>query len=189
MKFTHVLMAFAASTALLTTACDEDDPIVEENEEELITTVNMVVTGGDPQETRAFTFRDLDGDGGDDGVVTVTGDALEATTTYTYALTFLNESETPPEDITAEIREEDEEHQVFFSSNGVDLIFAPTDEDEDDNPIGLVGTLTTGEAGTGKMTVTLRHEPNKDAEGVSEGDITNASGDTDIMVEFDVEVE
>ena len=37
--------------------------------------------------------------------------------------------------------------------------------------------------------MTLRHEPAKDASGVAAGDITNAGGETDIEVTFDVTVE
>lgn len=192
MRLTHALLALTASAALLTTACDDDDPIVEENEEELITTVVLTLTGDD-NSPRIFTFLDLDGEGGVDGTASSTGGNLEANTTYAYSLDFLNQAETPPEVVTTEIREEDEEHQVFFSASGVDLDFAyntdATEVDDDGNPIGLVGTVTTGDGGTGTMTITLRHEPNKDAAGVSDGDITNAGGETDIQVVFDVEVE
>jgi len=37
--------------------------------------------------------------------------------------------------------------------------------------------------------VTLRHQPDKGAIGVSDGDITNAGGETDIEVLFDVIIE
>ena len=43
--------------------------------------------------------------------------------------------------------------------------------------------------GSGTITVTLRHEPNKDAAGVSSGDIANAGGETDIEVTFNVEIQ
>lgn len=36
----------------------------------------------------------------------------------------------------------------------------------------------------GDLKIVLLHEPNKDAEGVSAGDITNAGGDTDVEVTF-----
>jgi len=39
------------------------------------------------------------------------------------------------------------------------------------------------------VTITLRHEPAKDATGVSDGDITNAGGETDISVNFPVEIQ
>ena len=61
--------------------------------------------------------------------------------------------------------------------------------DADGNPIGLATTVTTGAASTGEFTVILRHEPMKDAQGVKDGDITNAGGETDIEVNFPVEIQ
>jgi len=55
-------------------------------------------------------------------------------------------------------------------------------------PIGLTFTLTTGNVGTGNLTVTLRHLPNKSASGVATGDIINAGGATDAYVSFPVTV-
>ncbi len=54
--------------------------------------------------------------------------------------------------------------------------------DGNGNPVGLTFNLTTGDATTGSVTIILRHEPMKDASGVSDGDITNAGGETDISV-------
>ena len=114
---------------------------------------------------------------------------LAANTTYSGSLEFLNQSETPAEDITEEVAEEDDEHQVFYASTVAGLSVAYNDADDDNNPLGLATTLTTGDAGTGTMTITLRHEPNKSAAGVSDGDIANAGGETDIEVTFDVVVQ
>jgi len=74
--------------------------------------------------------------------------------------------------------------------------------DADGNPVGLSSTLTTGAAGSGTLTVTLRHEPMKSATGVTlrhepmksatgvaDGDITNAGGETDIEIVFPVDVQ
>ena len=176
----------AAALALSVTACDDDDPIVDVNEEELITTVTVVLNG--PSGTTTLRSQDLDGDGGNDAVVT--GGTVRANTPYTYAVSFTDETETPAEDVTAEVREEDEEHQVFFEAIGLDSVaFAYGDEDDDGNPVGLAGTLTTGPAGTGDLRVVLRHEPNKDGEGVSEGDLANADGETDVDVRIPLTVE
>ena len=174
-----------AALALSVTACDDDDPIVDVNEEELITTVTVGLNSPSGQVT--LISRDLDGDGGNDAVVT--GGTLAANTAYTFNVSFSNETETPPEDVTAEVREEDEEHQVFFEAIGLDgVTFAYGDEDEDGNPVGLTGTMTTGAAGAGDLRVVLRHEPNKDGEGVSEGNLANADGETDVDVRIPVTV-
>ncbi len=45
-------------------------------------------------------------------------------------------------------------------------------------------TLTTGVAGTGTLTFTLRHEPTKPNTGLSD-----AGGETDITVTFDVTIQ
>ncbi len=163
------------------TACDDDDP-EPENPEELITTLQLVFTpegGGDPI---LQTFRDIDGDGGMDP--TITTFPLDANTSYDLTLNVLDESKTPPEDIGEEIEEEDDEHQFFFEVSGLNLQIEYADSDGDGNPLGLVNTAATGDASTGSLKVTLRHEPAKEADGVSDGDITNAGGETDIEVTF-----
>jgi len=47
---------------------------------------------------------------------------------------------------------------------------------------------TATDPGEGGLRITLRHEPNKTAAGVQNGDITNAGGETDIEVTFTFEV-
>jgi hypothetical protein len=54
-------------------------------------------------------------------------------------------------------------------------------------PLGLQLVFTTT-AASGILRVTLRHGPNKNVEGVSGGDITNAGGATDATVDFQIKV-
>lgn len=173
---------------LVMTGCDSDDPDPVD-EPELITTLNVTFTNtANASDVVTASFRDLDGEGGNDGVTT--NPTLSANATYTVTLEFLNESETPAEDITAEVREEDEEHQVFFISGAsLNLTYAYGDQDADSNPIGLTGTATIGAAGSGTLDVVLVHEPMKSATGVSGGDITNAGGEEDIRVQFTVTIQ
>ena len=166
--------------ALALFSCDPVDP-VDPNEEELITTVTVTLVG--PTSTATLSYVDIDGDGGMAPVITV--DSLEANTVYEGSLELLNEAETPAEDITVEIFDEAEEHQFFFASTG-ESTFSYDDQDNDGNPVGLLFDLTTGTSGTEDYTITLRHEPAKSASGVSDGDITNAGGETDIEVVFEV---
>lgn len=174
------LLLFALAFAVV--SCDNDDPEIE-NEEELISTLEYTLTPADG-DVVTLVFRDLDGDGGNAPVITV--EDLAANTAYTGAVTFTNESEDPAEDITEEVSEEDDEHQVFYRSTILDI--TTTDTDVDGNPLGLQSSLTTGEAGSGTLTITLVHEPDKSAEGVASGDISNAGGETDIQVTFDINV-
>jgi hypothetical protein len=186
MKNNLKFLALFLSTALVFTSCSNDDAPV--NEEELITTVIVTLTGGG--QTITLTSRDLDGDGPNAPILTpIGGGILSSNTTYTGNVKFLNELEDPAEDITIEVEEEGAEHQVFFQLLSSLGTVTYNDTDENGNPIGLSFTLTTGNtAGTGNLTVTLRHEPNKTASGVASGDITNAGGSTDAEVSFPIQV-
>ncbi len=179
------LFAVPLIAAVSLTSCDKDDPEIP-NEEELITTLAYTLTPQGGGTALEFRFTDLDGDGG--AAPIITSDTLVANTVYNGAITLSNESETPAEDITEEVEEEDEEHQLFFSVTGANATVAYTDTDGV-NPVGLATTVTTTGASTGTMMVTLRHEPDKGATGVSSGDITNAGGETDIEVIFDVVIQ
>ena len=161
-------------------SCNDDDDAVPLpiNEEEVITTMNVYVDGA-----LAMSSTDSDGDGPLAPVVT--DGVLAANTTYSVRLEFLNELEDPAEDITEEIEEEDLEHQVFYSVGGdlnVGVEYANFDSEE--NPLGTLFTLTTNEAGSGTITITLIHEPMKPNDGLA-----TAGGSTDIEVTFNVSVE
>ena len=181
MKNFKLLPLALVSLALF--SCEPKDP-TDPHEEELITMLNVDLEAGGS--TLTLNFQDLDGDGGDAPVITV--DTLAANTTYAGSITLFNESETPAEELTAEIFDEAEDHQFFFATTGASM-FAYADQDNNGNPVGLSFELTTGDAGMESYTITLRHEPEKTATGVSGGDITNAGGETDLEVVFDVTVE
>ncbi len=186
-RFSLILRVVAPLAALLTlfASCDRDPDVP--NEEELITTLIYTLTptaGGAPI---VLTYRDLDGDGGNPPVIS--GGNLTANTTYNGVIVLLNESKTPAEDITAEVRAEGKEHQFFFRSTVSGLTVTYTDTDGDGRPIGLSTQLSTGARGSGNLTITLRHNPNKTAAGVAQGNIANAGGETDIEVTFNINVQ
>ena len=184
MKTIHTYL-MALFVGIIAISCSDDDgnePIII-NEEEVITTVRVQLTEG----TNMVTLESLDDDG-DDGpnapVFTISG-PLTANTTYTGTVTFLNEIEDPAEDITEEVEEESDEHQVFFTpASGLNVTTTATNFDGNGNPLGTEFTLTTGEASTGNFTVTLRHEPTKPNTGLAD-----AGGETDVEVTFNVTVQ
>ena len=186
MKKINLLLVMGVCSMLFITSCKKDDPIIE-NEEELITTLIYTLTQEAGGDSVVLSFEDLDGDGAITPIIT--GGTLGANTIYNGSLQLLNESVNPAEDITVEVQEEAEEHQFFFQNNISGLSIAYTDEDENGHPIGLSSKITTTGSGSGTITVTLRHEPIKTAAGVSNGDITNADGATDIEVTFNVVVQ
>lgn len=191
------LSLLAAATA----ACGDHH---DHHEQELITTVTLTFTPMGGGAAVVASFDDPDGDGGDPPVI----DPIElaAGTTYALAVTFLNKLETPPEDLTAEIRDEADEHQLFFTGTAVDgpasnrpgapLAHAYTDADAGGNPIGLANTIAAS-AGTGTLTVTLRHLPDVNgvaaktaglAAEVAAGGLAAIPGETDAQVDFTVTV-
>ncbi|MDA7501911.1 hypothetical protein N8482_01420 [Chitinophagales bacterium] len=182
-----MLFSSALLVAVITfSGCGKDDPVIPE-EVELITSLIYTLTPADGGSPVVLSFVDLDGDGGNDPVIT--GATLVANQSYTGSIELLNESETPVESITEEIEEEQEEHQFFFQSTIADLAITYSDQDANGNPVGLSSTVTTGEAASGSITITLRHEPSKDASGVSDGDLANAGGETDIEVTIPVAIQ
>ena len=177
-------LAFTAISILFFGSCKKNDPTIP-NEEEIITTLTYTLTpdgGGSPV---IMTFRDLDGDGGNPP--TIAGGTLEANINYLGSLTLLNETDSPAGDISAEIKEEGEDHQFFFSAtNDLNLAIEYTDQDGNGNPVGLSTAAPSGNISQGQLTIILRHEPDKSATGVADGNIANAGGETDIEVTFDV---
>ena len=187
MKTNLKFLALFLSSTLALTSCSNDDSAV--NEEEVITTVRVTLEDASGN-TIVLQSQDLDGDGPNAPILTpIGGGILSANTTYTGNIEFLNELESPAEDITIEVEEEGDEHQVFYQLTATLGTVTYTDTDVNGRPIGITFTLTTGSAsGTGNLTVTLRHELNKTATGVTAGDITNAGGSTDAEVSFPIQV-
>jgi hypothetical protein len=188
LTFSHqkkVFFLLFAFFVLTFSACRKDD---HDHEQELITTVRLIFTptgGGTPVE---FQFVDMDGDGGNAPIIT--NGVLNANTAYSLAVSMLNESVNPAENITDEIRNEGKEHQLFYViQSGLNLTIAYNDNDADNKPIGLLCNAATGDASSGTLTVVLRHQPNKNAANVATGDITNAGGETDAEVTFDVVIQ
>ena len=166
---------------------EKDDPVVP-NEEELITTVIYTLIDTVSNDTIELSIQDIDGNGGNPPII-ITED-LSPNSTYWGYITLLNESVDPIVDISEEVFEEGEEHQFFFlSETSLNTVITYDDEDVNGNPIGLRTVLQTGNSSTGELIIILRHNPDKYASGVAEGDIVNAGGETDIEVNFDIVVQ
>ena len=176
-------LALLASLFIISCSSDDDNPDPV-NEEEVITTLRLTLTPQGGGADVIMLSQDLDGDGPNPPVVTNAD--LTAGVTYNGTVQVLNELEMPAENITLEVAQEDDEHQFFYEFTGsANSSFAYTDMDGNGDPIGITITLTAGTASTGNtLTVTLIHEPIKDAAGVSNGDIANAGGETDVEVTF-----
>ncbi|MCZ2357365.1 MAG: type 1 periplasmic binding fold superfamily protein [Bacteroidia bacterium] len=164
---------------------EKDDPKLQ-NESEIITTFHYYLNPVGGGTSAVFTFRDLDGEGGKPPEIIT--DSLASNKVYQGQVILLNEQKNPPDTISKEVLTEGTKHQLFYQPSVAGLSVQYQDTDADRNPIGLITKLTTGSAANGILRVTLRHEPNKSAAGVVAGDITNAGGETDIEVSFNVTV-
>lgn len=150
----------------------------EMHDEELITTLILTLedtSGIQPSVTA--TFRDVDGPG---GLAPSAFDSiyLKSHTTYNCAITLLNESVEPAENISEEVLEEADEHLFCFTISNAQLQIIRTDSDGQ-YEIGLNSQWTVGSASSGHVLVILKHQP----------DVKNGScepGETDIEVLFPV---
>ena len=179
----------------LLTSCSDDEAPEPENEVEVFTDVTLIFTNtADNTEVVRASAQDPDGVGSQPLVVQ---DEITLSADASYTLTFeiLNALEpNDPEDIGAEILEEDDEHQFFFSfsegafsnptGNGnVDNAGDPiryNDSDDNSNPVGLNTSWTAGSAiSDGSFRVRLQHQP-----GVKTADTGSTDGDTDFDLTF-----
>ena len=178
--FKPALMLFLA--AGLVSSCDNDNEEAPENEEELITTVSLLMQDAGTSNIVTATFRDPDGEGGNaptkfDEIV------LKPNTVYNTTVVLLNESVTPAEDITEEVEEEADDHQLFYTpTTGLNVTVTYNDQDSKNLPVGLSTKITTGAASTGKLKVTLKHQP-----GTKNNNI--ATGETDVELDFTTRVQ
>ena len=182
-------MTFGVLATGIFSGCLNDDPV---NEEELITKFTYTLTPETGGDAVVMLFSDPDGDGGNAPVITTSGNLVEGGV-YQGKISLQNEAAMPPVDITAEVKEEADDHQFFFMPQGnlagkISIVY--DDIDNNGNPVGLTTRVTAlQKTSGGKLSIVLRHEPNKSASGVKEGNISNAGGETDIQIDFDLNIE
>lgn len=169
------------SSIIFFQSCRQDDP-EPVNEEELITTLQVILTpaaGGPPVTLKFF---DADGEYGSMApVITVSG-PLKAGAGYSAAIQLLNETLTPPADISAEVEEEGSDHLICFDTSA-NITITYEDTDAGGLPLGLTTSWLTGAAGPAEVTIALRHQA-----GTKTGACPGA-GDTDVEVTFNVAIE
>lgn len=190
------MIALLGSTLVFTSCKDDEAPEVE-NVVEVFTDVTLVFTPEGGGTAISALAQDPDGVGSQPLVVQdeIT---LAAETTYTLTLEIFNNLETPGEDIGAEILEEDNEHQFFFSftegafssptgDGNIDTAADPinyNDQDENGANVGLNTSWTTGVASTGTFRIRLQHQPD-----VKTATTGSNDGDTDFDLSFTLNIQ
>ena len=178
MKKTAVL----ALALLSLWSCKKKDDLDDDHhhEEEVITSVYLTLsdTAGNQYEA---AFVDLDGPRGDapsrmDSLV------LDQYMSYQASLRILNESETPAEDIGAEILAEADEHFVCYEFGDLATFTVEYLDSDGTYPLGLVTNWESQPFGAMRDTVTIRvkHQPNGTKDGTCE------PGETDVEVSFPI---
>lgn len=192
LKFLSILSLIGMITIF--NGCKDDDP-EPENIPELITKVILHFTpvGGAPVVVSAT---DPDGEGSQnlqiDGPIN-----LVKGTTYTLTVELINDLYNVGEDgydLTEEVREEGDEHQLFFSwtegsfsspagagNIGAAGLVNYDDEDTNGRPIGLTTSWSTSATTRNQQTfrVLLKHQP-----GIKSNSSTSVDGETDLDITF-----
>ncbi len=184
MKKVKTYLPILALSGLFFASCSDDDAPEPVNEEEVITTMTITLTPQGGGTAVILESRDLDGDGPNPPVVTVSGN-LMTSTSYNGVIVLLNETETPAENITEEVEEEAEDHQFFFTIGGsLSASTSYTSFDGSGNPLGTEFVLEARDASVGTFGVTLRHDLKKP----NDGTLADAGGETDIAQTFDLPI-
>lgn len=162
-------------------SCTKEPDIIEEpkpQEFELITTVRVKATNANNStDVKVFNYKVENGFHSGTVDFQVDDIILAANTVYNIEMFVLDETNTPPYDVTDEIIQERNSHLFYYEStpdSGAGSITV-SDRDKDDNgqDFARVCKWQTGASGTGELKITLIHGPrNKDAttrEGVGGG--------------------
>jgi hypothetical protein len=191
---------FVITSALGLAACGDSGGTINENEVLTTVVLNFAPATGAPV---IATFNDPDGDGG--AAPTIDPVALTAGN-YTLTVQFQNRLASPAVEITDEVRGENNVHLLLFTGSAVvgpatsnatgPLLQSYADMDGNGLPVGLTDTVLA-RAGTGQLTVTLRHMPPEEPPvkssstlmDVKTGGIDSIGGSTDAQVSFPVTVQ
>ena len=190
--------------ALLTSCGDDDEAPEPENVVEVFTHVTLIFTNV-TDASDMVTARAVDPDGtGADKLQVLDSITLATGTTYTLNYDIFNRlNPNDPDDVGAEIKAEDDEHQFFFgftnnaftdpvgdgnidgNTTGAEAINY-IDRDDNGDPVGLFTTWTTSSTplSDGRFRVRLQHQP-----GVKTSTTGVNDGDTDFDLPFVLNIE
>ncbi|PKQ67070.1 hypothetical protein [Raineya orbicola] len=186
MKNLHKFSAFLLVGAVFFGSCKKDDHDHNHaHEQELITKVVVRFSSG--AETVTMTWEDTDGLGSNPPVIQ--NGKLKPNTTYDIDISIAGEG---GKDITAEITNEADEHQVYYGfPSTLFNSFQYTDQDSKGKPLGLRAKVTTiPNTGGGNLQILLVHEPIKSQNLASTPWVYNPNigGEQDFNITFNVTV-
>lgn len=165
-KRTSISLLLLACGAMVMDGCKKDEkavaPPVPGNE--FLTTVKIrAVNTKDPSDVQIASWTDTTLIAHPADSINTPVLNLKANASYNAEVLFLDETQKPAGDVTAEIKERQNYHLICFSgSTNLPLTVKRTDLDTNTPAleVGLEDLFTTGAAGTGQLNVQLRHQPN-----------------------------
>ncbi len=170
------LFTALAAFLVIATTLNSCKPDKHNHGQENITTLKVKLTKAGGGET-TFTYKTLNGTTTKDEIV------LDEGATYAAALQLLDESKTPAEDLTAEIVDESNDHQFFYTPSPSDLVaISNLDKDKKGANFGLNSTWVAGAKKNGTLKIVLKHYD--DAKSTDP-----TKGETDLEVLFEVKVQ
>lgn len=157
------------SLSILAFSCKKDDP-VHEHENENINQVQLTFHNENTHKTFLWTLDQID---------TI---LLDENQTYELSIAFLHADQDKTEDLTSEIQEEAENHQIVYSIEPSSLAsITYLDKDVNNLPIGLESEIKISDAGNGKFRVVLKHF--NDSKNIP------SSGSTDVDIQFPIVIQ
>jgi len=170
--------------AMISCSDDPDEPIGDDRSAVTSVTWTLVPEVGSIPVT--ISWEDLDFNG--PGAPTKVSGTLAANTSYTGSLSLTNESVSPSINKNQEILADPDLYQLFFQTPA-NIRIGYADEDDDGNPIGLQNTVTTLDAGSGTVNLSLRFALDKNADGAAQGSAGQVGGAIDLQAELDYMVQ
>lgn len=180
----------------------KDTGVVDDDNHDVVTRVELELTPGGDGDLIVASWSDPEMNG--DPVIEEL--SLAFGESYGLSVRFFNDLVDPAEELTSEVEEAGDEHQIFFTG----LVRGPatgdvqgliehsyTDEDSSGLPVGLENLAIGNDIGQGELILTLRHmppvgdEPAKVAglaELLADQGFVALPGDNDVQVSFPVEV-
>ena len=206
LKNIYIKSIFALSLFILILSCSKDSDPDPVHEEEVITLVILEVTKVGSSETMKYNFEVEGHDHGEEDHEEEEGDdhddhddhdgehleiELEANSSYNVSMMIYNDTDPDNiEDVTTEIIEEVDEHQIFYAItdelSGFSISSASNDpKDSNGYPLFQKTTWTTTGETSGDVVGYLFHEPTSKT-GSTRNDF---GGAVDFEIEFEVHVE
>jgi hypothetical protein len=186
-KTSAIISAVAIAIGFSTSSCNKPEATTSPapGNEFLTTTMLIVTDTANPSFHDTAVWSKINPDDTSAPDTSRANLTLQANHTYQAYILILDSTQTPVANISDEIWERKNYHLFCFTTwDGLNLGVQRTDYDDNTPPlpVGLHDNLITGAAGSGRLEVELRHQPN-----AKNGDC--APGSTDLDVFYNITIQ